>query len=61
MITTLIILLAILLVFLIYAHKIDRSLLETGKYVYESKWLKLIITIENEKSRRNTGKVSANP
>lgn len=50
MITTLIILLAIMLVFLIYAHKVDRSLLKTGKYVYKNRWLKLIITVENEKT-----------
>ena len=60
MITTLIILLAIILVLLIYAHKVDRSLLKTGKYVYKNRWLQLTITVENEKDRSNTSKVPAN-
>lgn len=60
MITTLIILLATILVLLIYAHKVDKSLIKTGKYVYKNSWLQLIITIEDEKDRSNTSKVPAN-
>lgn len=58
MITILITLLAIILVLLIYAHKVDRSLLKTGKYVYKNSWLQLIITVENEKDRSNTSKAA---
>lgn len=60
MVTTLIILLAIILVLLIFAHKVDRSLLKTGKYVYKNSWLQLIITVENEKDRSNTSEIPAN-
>lgn len=60
MIITLLIILVVALALLIWAHKVDRSLLKTGKYVYRSNWLQLIITVENEKSRSNTSEVPAN-
>lgn len=60
MIATLIILLALILVLLIYAHKVDKSLMKTGKYIYKNSWLQLIITVENEEDRSNTGEVPTN-
>lgn len=45
MITTLIILLVILALLLVWAHKVDKSLIKTGEYTYKNSWLTLKIKV----------------
>lgn len=57
MITTFLILIILLALLLIWAHKVDKAINNYGKYVFKSEWLNLTIIIEeNSKDGHTEGK-----